>query len=139
MPSILSRLRGLGAPLALDEPLRLADASGGGPAAKRIYRDATATGTVNIDWSSYDEARLTLTGNLTLTFSGALDGRGYIIKFKQDGTGGHTVTLPSGVRYSADITVYTATSAAGAIDRIGFLYDGDDSKYDFVSMVRNLA
>lgn len=107
--------------------------------AKRIYTNATATGGVTINWASYDEARLTLTGDVTLTFSGASDGQGCNIKFKQDGTGGHGVTFPAGVRYSSDLPGYTPTSAANAIDRVGFLYDGTDTKYDFVALARNLA
>lgn len=106
---------------------------------RRIFRNAAATGTITINWALYDEARLTLTGNITLVFSGAADGQGCVVKLKQDGTGGWGVTMPSQTRYSLDIPGYANTIAPGAIDRIGFLYDNDDTKYDFVSMVRNLA
>lgn len=95
----------------------------------------TDSGLVACDWNSYDEIRVTLTSNTTFTFSGALDGQGCIMKVKQDSTGGRTVVLPSGVRYNALITTYSVTSGANKADKVGFVFDGTDSRYDIVSIV----
>ncbi|ASK91042.1 hypothetical protein KWH04_01210 [Xanthomonas campestris pv. trichodesmae] len=95
----------------------------------------TDTGLVACDWNAYDEIRVTLTSNTTFTFSGALDGQGCILKIKQDSVGGRTVALPSGVRYNALITTYFVTTIAGKADKVGFVFDGADSRYDIVSIV----
>ncbi|MGH8032522.1 MAG: hypothetical protein ACREO8_09205 [Luteimonas sp.] len=108
-----------------------------GIAANRRVQVITETdsGLVACDWNSYDEIRVTLTSNTTFTFSGALDGQGCILKIKQDGTGGRTVALPSGVRYNALITAYFVTATADKADKVGFVFDGTDSRYDIVSIV----
>lgn len=105
---------------------------------RRIQTLTNVSGAVSLDWSTYDEIRLTLTGNTILTFTGALDGQGCILKIREDATGGHALVLPMSVRYNTDINTYVQTTTANAIDRLGFIYDGEDAKYDFVSMTRNL-
>ena len=95
----------------------------------------TNSGSANCDWNAYDEIRVTLTANTTFTFSGALDGQGCVLKLKQDAIGARTVTLPGGVRFNSLITAYFNTSAANKADKVGFVYDGTDSKYDIVSIV----
>lgn len=129
-----TRIRGLLAPVNADEPERKQDHAG-----KRIYRNTNVSGSVNIDWGQYDEVRFTLTGNASFTFTNAFDGQGCIMKLKQDGVGGHSITLPGNIRYSVDMRTYSMTAGAGCIDRIGFMYDNDDGKYDFISTVRNLT
>lgn len=142
MPDIYStlrmqgaRVRNLQAPVNSDEPARKADIDVG----KRIYKNNLASGAITIDWSLYDEVRLTLVGDVVLTFSGALDGQGCIIKLKQDSFGDHSVTLPANIRYSIDMRSYSMTAGAYKVDRVGFMYDADDTKYDFISTVRNLT
>lgn len=128
-------MRNLQAPVNSDEPARKAEVDTG----KRIYKNASISGNVTIDWSMYDEVRFTLVGNTVLTFIGATDGQGCVIKLKQDGVGGHTVGLPGNIRYSMDMVSYSVVAAAGGVDRLGFMYDSDDTKYDFISTVRNLV
>ena len=130
-----SRVRGLSSALNADEPLRRQDVNIG----KRIYKNSSVSGNVEVDWALYDEVRFLLTGDVTLTFSGAIDGQGCIIKFKQDAIGNHVVTFPSNIRYSMDMRSFSVTAAANKIDRVGFMYDADDFKYDFISAVRNLV
>lgn len=130
-----SRVRGLQAPLNTDEPARKADIVG----TNRIYRNSTISGAVTIDWDLFDEVRFTIVGNTVLTFINGADGQGYVLKLKQGGSGGYTVTFPASVRYSIDMLTYSVTSSVGAVDRLGFMVDADDSKYDFVSAVRNLV
>lgn len=96
----------------------------------------TNSGSVNCDWSAWDEIRITLTANTTLNMSGALDAQGCILKLKQDATGGRSVSFGgTNVRFNQLITVYSATPTAGKSDRVGFIFDGTDSKYDLVSVV----
>jgi hypothetical protein len=106
----------------------------------RIYIDtAVSSGSYALDISQYDEFQLTLTGNTTLSFSNALPGDHFIVRIKQDATGGRTLTLPNTVRYNSSITSYTATSAANSLDRLGFFYDGVDAKFDLLALVKNIA
>ena len=95
----------------------------------------TDTGSFNCDWNSYDEIRVTLTANTTFSFSGALDGQGCVLKMKQDVVGGRTVSFGTEVRFNSLITIFNATPTAGKADKAGFVYDGTDSYYDFVSVV----
>lgn len=95
----------------------------------------TSSGSVACDWSAWDEIRVTLTANTTFSFSGALDGQGCVLKLKQDATGGRTVTLGAEVRYNSLIAVFNVTPTAGKADKVGFVYDGTDTRYDIVSVV----
>lgn len=107
-----------------------------GPVARRVNTVPSATGAITIDWSLFDEVRLTLTGNVTLTFTGATDGQGCILKLIQDSTGSRTVSLPASVRFSDDVSTFTPSAAALKADRVGFIYDTIDAKYDFVSVIK---
>lgn len=53
------------------------------------------TGTINIDWSTGNTFRGTLTGNTTFTFSNATDGQTIVVDVAQTGTNTFTVTWPS--------------------------------------------
>ena len=103
---------------------------------RRVQAVSSASGAVTCDWGYFDEIRLTLTGDVVLTFTGANDGQGCTLKLVQDATGGRTVTLAESVRFNADITAYTPTATAGKGDRLGFIRDGVDNKYDFVSLIK---
>lgn len=99
---------------------------------RRILNITSASGAIVCDWANFDEIRMRLTGNVTLSFQGAKDGQGCMLKFTQDATGNRTVTLPSSVRYNAFLaTGYTITPGANLVDRIAFIYDSGDSFYDF--------
>lgn len=95
----------------------------------------TDTGVIACDWAAYDEIRVLLTSDATFTFSGAMDGQGCILKLKQDAVGNRSVTLPAAVRFNALILSYNNTRPAGRADKIGFVYDGGDARYDFVSII----
>lgn len=92
--------------------------------------------TIAVDWSLCDIARVTLTGNPTFTFAGAVDGQSCILEITQDGTGSRTVTFPTSVRWSTDLPLPTLTTTASKMDRIGFLYNGSASKYDGIAVVK---
>ncbi len=80
-----------------------------------------STTTTTLDLSTGNLLELVLTGPTTLTFSNPKIGT-YIIKVKQDGTGGRTLTFP--IMKWSDAAVPTITSTANAIDLITLIYDG---------------
>ena len=80
-----------------------------------------STTTTTLDLSTGNLLELVLTGPTTLAFSNPKIGT-YIIKVKQDGTGGRTLTFPS-MKWS-DAAVPSITTAANAIDLITLIYDG---------------
>lgn len=60
-----------------------------------IY-DAGNSGTTKaIDWNNGDQQKVTLTGNVTFSFSNTVAGRSYLLYLVQDGTGGRTATFPT--------------------------------------------
>lgn len=107
------------------------------PSQRRIQEIlSTPTGSVVCDWDAYDEIRITITAPLSITFTGALDGQGCVLKLMQNATGGFAVTLPtSQVRFNDAIPLYINTKAANRGDKLGFMYDDSDTIYDFVSNV----
>lgn len=106
---------------------------------RRILVNNTASGALTIDWAQYDAAVLTLTGNVVLTFTGATPEQGCVLRLKQDATGNRTVTFPGTVRYGSTLTGFTPSASANVVDRVGFIYDTSDSKYDLVSVLKGLS
>lgn len=104
------------------------------------YRTVVSTvaysATPTIDWDGVDVARITLTGNMTPTFTGAVDGQKCILEVIQDATGSRTSTWPANVRFGTDITGITLTNTPSKIDRIGFIYNAAASKYDVVALIK---
>lgn len=102
---------------------------------RRIQTINSASGAIICNWALYDEIRLRLVGDVSLVFQNAVDGQGCLLKLTQDAAGGRAVTLPASVRYNTLLTAYVASSAPGLADKVGFIYDSGDSKYDLVSLV----
>ena len=67
---------------------------------------------------------LTLTGNATLTFSGAIAGARYILELTQDSTGSRTVAWPT-IRWQGG-SAPTLTATAAKTDLIVLIYDGSN-------------
>lgn len=112
------------------------DGLAGIAARRRVLEiNETNSGSVVCEWNGYDEIRVRLTTDTTFIFQGALDGQGCLLKLRQDGDGNHLVTLPPEVRYNALLRAYNVTATPNAIDRIGFIYDGQDTRYDFASVI----
>jgi hypothetical protein len=78
--------------------------------------------------------RVTLTGNAALSFSGASDGQRLMVRLKQGGGGNNTITLPANVRFPADFSSVTLSIGIGKLDRIAFVYNLDDDKYDILGV-----
>jgi len=91
---------------------------------------------VTVNWALGHIVDITLDQNVVFTFTGATDGYRLIMRIKQDGTGGHTVTWPATVRYGTDLTSMIITATAGKGDRCGWIYDATAAKYDAVSHMR---
>ncbi len=102
-----------------------------------IYASApqnlTDAATISWDPANGLNANVTLGGNRTLSFSSTPASGSYgTLVVTQDGTGGRTLTLPSGtnkVLGSASTTTIALSSAANAKDILNFYYDGLTSTY----------
>lgn len=91
---------------------------------------------LTIDWAVADVIRITLTGNITITNSGAVDGQKCILELLQDGTGSRTVAFTSETRFGASVVSFTPTVTANKTDRLGFIYSGAATKYDVLAVSR---
>jgi hypothetical protein len=96
----------------------------------------TPAASVLVNWALGHITQITLDQNTTFAFTGANDGERLILRIKQNGTGGHSVTWPATIRYGTDLTSMIVTSAANKQDYCGFIYDSVAVKYDAVSHMR---
>jgi hypothetical protein len=80
------------------------------------YNIGNISGAVTLDCTQGNTQYATLTGNVTLTPSGALECQKVMLILTQDGSGSHTLTLPSGTLYSGGVK--SLSTAAGAIDTV---------------------
>jgi hypothetical protein len=106
------------------------------PSFKAIPRTTSPAYTANltVDWAVADVIRVTLTGNITITNSGAVDGQKCILELLQDATGSRTVAFTGETRFGASVASFTATTTASKLDRLGFIYTGVTSKYDVLAI-----
>lgn len=117
----------------LDARLEAAEAAALGGA--RITSLAYAA-TLAPSFAAADIVRVTLAGNATITPSGAKDGQRMILELKQDTTGGRTVTWGTNVRFGTDLPAITLSTAGGALDRVGLIYNAAAAKCDVVALQR---
>jgi hypothetical protein len=94
----------------------------------------TYSASLTLNWAVADVIRVTLTGNITITNSGAVDGQKCVLELLQDGTGSRTVAFTGETRYGTSIPSFTATTTASKLDRVGFIYTGVTSKYDVLAI-----
>lgn len=88
------------------------------------HSDLGNSGTAKtVDWSDYRVAKLTLTGNCTLTFTAPAAHSMVLLKLYQDATGSRTVTWPAAVKWAGAVAP-TLSSGAGDIDIVSLYYDG---------------
>jgi hypothetical protein len=94
-------------------------------------------GAATIDWSEGINAKITMTEDVTFTFSNAEDGDKLTLLIRQNATGGWTPTFPAGVKYGDQITAanLSISSAVNSRSYIGFIYDASTSSYDLVANV----
>jgi len=98
----------------------------------------TYASSVTLDASTYDCFEVTLTGNITVDFTGGTDGQRILVRLTQDGTGSRIVTWGTSVAFGSDITSSSVTASTGAnkIDYFGLIYSAASSKYHMVSFAR---
>lgn len=101
----------------------------------------TDAATITTDASAGTIFKVTITDNRTLDApTNAVDGMKRIWRIKQDGTGGHTLTLNAIFRISSDVPasgqVISISTTASETSYIGAIYNGDDTKWDVVSLSR---
>jgi len=97
----------------------LALASGGGR--ETVSTIANATGATAINISNANVFSVTRTGNVTFSFSGAVNGVAcsFALYLAQDATGGRTTTWPAGIRWPGG-TPPVLTTTANAVDLLVF-------------------
>ena len=85
-----------------------------------VYSTASATGSVALDYATYTNFHLILTGNLTLSNpSTEVSGTSGLIFLKQDGSGSRTLSL--GTDYESPAGAgFTLTTTGGATDIIPY-------------------
>ena len=92
-----------------------------------LTKISSVTGATTVDCDESNVHYLTLTGNITLTLSNAIDGGSYCLILVQDGTGTRLVTWPTATGdtiawQTAGGTEPTLLTAAASIDTVNLLY-----------------
>lgn len=69
---------------------------------EKLTTNATASGAISLDVTAYNVVNHTLVGGVTYTLTAPPSGRAWSLTIyaTQDGTGGHTITWPSSVKWS---------------------------------------
>lgn len=93
----------------------------------------TCADTVTINWSLGSTAKMTLDRAVAFTFTGAYDGQRCVLILTQDATGGRAITCAQ-ARGSTDLSFPPTLSGANKTDYLGFIYNNNATKYDFVSI-----
>ena len=93
---------------------------------------------LTLDCATADVFKVTLTGNVTIAFSNAVDGQKIEVRLTQDATGARTVTWDSAIAYGTDLTsaLALATTTGNKQDKFGFEYDSTAAQYQMVSCAR---
>jgi hypothetical protein len=104
---------------------------------KEFANTASVTGATTLDLSTTNIYNLTLTGNMTVTFSNPpASGTLYSVMMivKQDGTGSRTITWPASVKWP-NASAPTLSTAANAVDVLNFFtVDGGTTYYGSLSL-----
>jgi hypothetical protein len=108
-----------------------------GVAVQSVVQNVGGTGVQWIDWSLGNVARMTLYGNVAIGSTGMVDGQKYILQVKNASTI-YGITGLMGDNRTMDGVLPYVTGATGVTDYFGLVYDGADSKVDWVSQSNNL-
>lgn len=112
--------------------------SSGGASGPSVNAIGNSVASQAIDWSTGDLQTVILNvATTTFTFTGAVAGRRYVLRLKQDATGGRLAVWPASVRWAAGAAGPVLTAVAGKTDYIGFNYDPTDAAYDGVAVRLN--
>lgn len=102
-----------------------------------VLADEAYSSSKTIDWAKFPDnstVRITLTGNITFTFSNGRDGQVLKLELTQDGSGSRTVTWPGAARFSTDIPSPSLTGTASKMERFLFVKTG--ANYDLAAHVK---
>jgi hypothetical protein len=92
--------------------------------------------TVTFDFSTFINAAITLTGNITtMTLTNVINGKSGIIQFNQDTTGGRTTVWNSAFRFSGGVQP-TLTTTPNAVDILS--YTCIASNYCIASLLKDV-
>jgi hypothetical protein len=95
------------------------------------------SGNVTIDCRTGNVHTMTLTGNVALQNPVyPIRSQMLLLKLEQDGTGNRTISFDTKFRFSTDLPSPTLSVGAGDIDRLGFIYDEEDDKWDYIAEVK---
>lgn len=108
------------------------------PFANPRVQAVTYASTVTLDFSAHDVFEITLTGNITIDFTGGTDGQRAQVRLTQDGTGSRTVTWGTSVAFGSDVTSagITASTGASKVDYFAVAYSGAATKYHMIAAAR---
>lgn len=96
----------------------------------------STSGNITLNVEDGNLIDLTLTGNVALTFPTGKPNQMLILRVRQDVTGGHTLSFTSGVSFSSDLPSPVISSAAEAVDYLGFIYSEADESWHYISEVK---
>jgi len=101
------------------------------------YQVITSSGgAASIDWGERTNTQITLTEDVTFTFTGDIyTGDKLTLLIIQDGTGGWEITLPASVKYGTEITEAVVSIAINSRSYLGFIYYAPGDDYDLVANV----
>lgn len=83
------------------------------------YNNSYRSGTYIVNWAQANLQTITLSGNTTLVFSGAMNGSRLQLLINQDSVGSRTITWPSSVKWPA-ATSPTLTTTQSGVDITAF-------------------
>ncbi len=79
-----------------------------------------------IDWNQGNKQSITLTGDVTLTFTDPAGPCNLILKIVQDSVGGHNVTFPANVKWEGGSAPDLSSDTGGSIRIVTLYFDGSD-------------
>ena len=92
---------------------------------------------VTLDCSLYDVFDFAaLTGNVSITLSGMVDGQKVELSIPQDGTGGRTITFTNTLIFGADVTAITTSTTPSLVDEIALRYKASASGFRVLAVSR---
>ena len=91
---------------------------------------------LTLDCSTADIFIVTLTGDITIDFSNAIDGQKVQVILKQDATGNRLVTWGTSVAFGTDVATAVASTAANKTDYFGLHYNATAAKYHMMAVAR---
>jgi hypothetical protein len=87
------------------------------------YDNGNVSGATTVTLATSQQQKMTLTGNITLTFVAPSGPARFTLKVVQGGTGSYMITWPAGT-YATGGAAPTLSTAVGSIDILVVYYDG---------------